>query len=464
MLKFALNSRRPPAVSSILTQRNVTLTFGGVTDVRQSVLGDWFIKGPIPVNAISPGPTGSGANARNGCMVNPSDKWKNGFDGRINQAGGVAYDDTYNWGIGLPKTLNPGETLIVAISRYPELTFDGLTIYDGGNKRCIQEYEIFHCVDTLPPANAFRPSAHGSTKTIYTTDDVNYSLIGTITPPFDPSVGSNKFNFADIKQGLLRPNFDGIQKISTDTSGLAPNNYQEWYPAYHYGDVNRAAMYTLCNFSDRNALANRIIQIGIDLYGATQSLNWSWRGGAGYAVGRLMPILYAGKLLNNASMLATPGSTADPKFGEQSSWYYATTPYAGYNYPVSLSTKPLYGDIDGGLGGNGTGVDPHHYFNSVGPGSRYTYSDGNCDHMLDAGAYMYISTPVMTASALICRLLGVHTNWNAQASLDFADWWGEDDTLKIETLNGKVINSYYRDVAMNGTGNGFMQQMWDNNR
>jgi len=459
-LKFRLNTRRPPAVSSTLTRRNVTLTFSGAVNVRQSVLGDWFIEGPVTINAISPSPTGTGVNARNGCMVNPSDKWKQGYDGRFNQAGGVAYSDADNWGIGLPKTLNPGESLVVSISRNPELTFEGL----GSNPRGMAECEVFHCVSTLPGTNAFLPAFCGTSKTIWTTDDVNYGLLGLISPPFDPTTGSHKFDFIDTKQGLLGTDIDHVAKIWTDASGLVPDSWQEWYPAYRGGNYNRMAMYTLCNFSDRNTLANRLIQRGIFLYGATGQTNWSWRGGAGFAVSRLMPILYAGKLLNSTAMMTIPGSTADPKFGEQSSWYYTDNPYAGYNYPASLSTRPLYGDIDGGLGSNGTGVDPHHYFNSVGPGSRYTYSDANCDHMTDAGAYMYLSTPVMTAAALICRLLGVHTNWNAQASLDFADWWAVDDTLKIETLNGKVISSYYRDVAMNGTGNGFMQQMWDNNR
>ena len=463
MLKFHLNTRRPPAFSSTLTKRNVTLTFGGSAEVRQSVLGDWFIKGPISLTAISPSPIGTGSTARNGAMINPSDKWTHGYDGRVNLFGGVVYSDALNMGIGLPRTLNPGDTLICTISRLPELTSDQLYAVDA-HRRCMAECEIFHVVDTLPPTNAFRPPYCGTSKPIYTTDDVNYALLGLLTPPFDPTSGSFSFAFADAKQGLIGPYLDHCDKISTDAAGLVPDSWQEWYPAYRGKNYNRVAAYTLCNFSDRNTMANRLIQIGIDLYGATGQANWTWRGGAGFAVSRLMPILYAGKLLNNTAMLTTPGSTADPKFGEQSSWYYTASPYAGYNYPAGSypNGKPLYGDIDGSTSGyNHTGVDPHHYFNSVGPGSRYTYSDGTCDHMLDAGAYMYLSTPVMVGASMISRLLGFDSNWNAQASHDFADWWASDDQLRL--LSSDATNDYRRDIAMSGSGNGFMLQMWNNN-
>lgn len=462
-------------VSSI-TQRDITLDFSSPVRVRQGVLGDYFIEvggGGVGVSR-TPAPTGTGSTRRHGAMINPTDFNKQGFDGRFN----TTYDETTSFADG--GTVNQGDSLICCVSRNPESDLAGL----GSNPRGMESCEIFTFVDTLPPATAFRPPACGTSKPIITTDDVNYGLMPGLTEAFDHTASSQPLNITNPKTGMTRPWMDrcgGFTEINL--SGLVPDDYQEWYPRDNAVNLNRLAVYSLFNTANAQTIANRIIQFGIDQKGVASQSNWTWGNlGAGFGVGRMLPFLYAGWLLEDpdfTDIVANAGPSS-PKFGEDFSYYRSTTPYSGYSagYPskpwASGPNYPMMGDNNGGSppysdnhstrDPNGkyiacSGVDSDAGFEEF--GLSYQAVDGGNDVMARAGSYLFAQGLGMAGCYIWSAITNQLSNWGNPAAVEFMEWWMHDVNLALDVTKDKG-SAFQRDVYQyGGTGDEVHKNLYE---
>ncbi len=464
--KLWLVGRRPPAVSSSVQKGNITLTFSTPVNTTTNFMGDVFIQGPATITAIDPSPTGTGTGRRNGAMINPSDYRKQGYDGRPTGN----YDQSYSYAVG--TEVQAGQSLVCSISRRPELTWAELTALEN-NPRCMGECEVFTFVSSLPAAGAevFRPPYCGTDKTIIAKSTINYGLLPGLTAPFNPS---SSFGLAtDPKAGMSKLWLDHVgvgppgSNINNYTS-CVPDNHQQWYPAERSAALSRLAMYTMCNFADVQTYANRIVQYGIDLKAATLQANWGYAYGAGFGVGRALPLLYAGWLLGDTSFRdrVMTGSTVSPKFGEQVSYYYSTTPYSGYDFPPQFGgpSYPMYGDNVSDYGVNHSGRDPAGKYVACGSTIRYQRTDAGNTVMQSAGAYMQCCNPKSLGGAVLWgHLSGQIDYFNTQAMVDFMDWWTSDDLLALPNSVGLTDDK--RDVyQFSGNGNLWMKQMWETYR
>jgi len=473
-------------LSSVMKD-GITVSFSSPRPVIQNFLGDWFIQAPVTISAISPAPQGSGVTKRHGAMVNPNDFHKQGLDGRV----GV-YDAATTYTVG--TALAAGDSLLCSISISPAMTYAELLASQGGsNPRCISEVAVFTVVDTLPSVNTFRPAVCGTTKTLYSKSQVNYSLLPGLVPPLNPCDPANgiteKWDFSNPKQGMTGTWLDrGGSTNTQEQAALMPDAACEWYPVYRAVNLNKMAVYSLCNFADAQTLANRIIQYGIDMKGAINQTNGigssiqHWGGaGAGFGVGRILPFLYAGWLLEDTSFAAivTAGSAGSPRFGEQFSYYYSTTPYSGYaaGYPASITgpNYPMMGDNTPGdppYSDNHSHRDPNGKYNGVGGTnsdagyvmSRYQACDpggtGN-QIMFRSGAYLYLQGRGMAGQYIWSHVAGKLGSWGNQAAIDYMKWWFADLNLCVD-VSKDPASTYLRDVYQyGGSGNMFMKQFYD---
>jgi len=473
---------------NLVTKNNITVNFSSPRPVVQNFLGDWFIQAPVTISAISPAPQGSGITKRHGAMVNPNDFHKQGLDGRV----GV-YDAATTYTVG--TALAAGDSLLCSISISPAMTYAELLASQGGsNPRCISEVAVFTVVDTLPSVNTFRPAVCGTTKTLYSKSQVNYSLLPGLVPPLNPCDPANgiteKWDFTDPKQGMTMTWLDrGGSTNTQDQAALMPDVACEWYPIYRALNFNKLAIYSLCNFADVQTYADRLVQYGIDMKGVTTQANWAgstighWGGqGAGFGVGRIVPFLYAGWLLEDPSFAAivTSGSVAAPRFGEHGSYYYSTTPFSGYaaGYPASITgpNYPLMGDDTPGsppYSDNHSHRDPNGKYNGVGGTnsdvgyvtSRYQACDpGGTGNQINfrAGAYLFAQGRAMSSAYIWSAYLGKTGLWNNPACIDYLKWWFADLNLCID-VSKDPASDYLRDVYQyGGSGNMFMKQFHEN--
>jgi hypothetical protein len=404
-----------PDVPMDVEQGLVTITLGSTTTALPNFQGENFILTPaegIWLTAI-PGATGTGDTARSGAMVNPTDVNKQGFDGRINTTttvGQMLYDESLNVALNLPRLMMPGESLIVAVSRRPELSFDELTapVIEGGegsNPKCISSYEVFTFVSELPAVNTIRPPWAGTWKPLFTTDDIDADLLDVVSGLTDPgSYGPfagnpdevNNFNWDNEKYAQTRfidpmPGLPADREINASSaitaSGLANSDQRYWYPRDWGRIISQHMIYSICNFPTSLDVAANLCKIGLD-YMAQYRLGWGRYMGAGFVGNRKSVTAYTGKVLGNpdvqgaswsARLLETgnyPDTTRGYPFTEMATtawpeelqFFYTDAPYSGYDYPDHINPRTptpsgwpggyvLYGDNVGG-GSNNSDRDP----------------------------------------------------------------------------------------------------------
>jgi hypothetical protein len=182
-------------------------------------------------------------------------------------------------------------------------------------------------------------------------------------------------------------------------------------------------------------LTNYFVQYGVDLYGCVQA-GYGWPAFGGHRSGRKMPIVFAGVLLNNASMKNVSSLYPD-EFGEDmqtlyinklppagtysQAWQGATVIYGGH-YGVHTDSAP----VSAGLYGPYEQLQP----------SLWPLINGN-EQLGEA--YRRCCTSVSwVGEALAMRILGAQDIWNYPAFFDYVDrWMFEDDTQAIAQIKAQ---------------------------
>lgn len=391
-------------MATSITQFTITVTFDDDYTVGQYVNGDYYVVAPsglsITGGTLATGSRNMGATSgRDGIAVNPS-SGSQGLDDR-----GTGYTSGQNKSLSLPFTASPGDSIIFAESADSALT-GGADRTKNGKTVILETAIVLTVVASAPAANSFRPQFCSGTKTTYAWGDIDVGdlpAVATVTGA--PS-------FSDAAATIERLQLD--YGIGWSWEAMHPYQNMGNYGWDVTGDWGKALLASLIDptgdTTNHAALVQRLVQLGIDLYGMLLAgTRWQADGGHGY--GRLTPIKYAGYLLGVASM-------RDMSF---------TTTFAecGATFYVGASNCPPYTDPDDiGLAEwtiNGIIYDSDHY--------RWTGSR-------------------FTSHALPLTALGIDTSLNHDAFFDYTDRYYDDynglgGNYDLPTFDDNMHSTYW---------------------
>ncbi|MFP4112142.1 MAG: hypothetical protein ACLFUO_04010 [Candidatus Woesearchaeota archaeon] len=345
-----------------ITQHAITWTFDQAYQCGQFVTGDYWVVGPVTITSIDPEPIydisyttdycrhHGGAEqlvycenhptdylgeyayadycidyecvyvtARNGFMINPVTADGHNFDSRARQ-------HTYDVSLDLPLSV-PVQSSLISTKSKPDPTEctddagrDGWYDFFGD---CIHEdfpiedVAILTVLSSSPLDNSFRPAYSGNDKTMYSTENLDYSLLGNLGHTADtPSMQTALAPFSRPWLDFLWE-WDGAQ---------IHHSYMETYGRDISADSSIAAMMLNMDFADaeKQELLYKYIQLGIDNYAIIEN-GGGWPNNGGHSSGRKFPIILAGIMLDNDDM-KNIGSwdTTGARFGEDDQTYYVS--------------------------------------------------------------------------------------------------------------------------------------------
>jgi len=286
-----------------ISNNGITWTFDRDYTTGQFANGDYYVIDPgSGVNIV--GITQPNGGSTDGSMINPSSQSSQGYNQNA-----PSYNATLNVARSVsassPLRISKGDSLISTIGR----TYDSKQTFVGSAA-------ILTVLSTQPPAGSFRPAYFGTDKSI-------------------------KYNKSGMDLSKLRrlPNISGMPSLSSTEDSIARpwiDTLAGWigrqiHPANNMPDYGRematvigmAGLMLNSDFSnaEKEKLAIYMCQLGIDFYSIAVNGQSGWPADGGHASGRKFPIVIAGSILNNSSMLNVGDLTA---FGEDQQTFYVS--------------------------------------------------------------------------------------------------------------------------------------------
>lgn len=289
---------------SSVTKDGITWTFDEPHLVGQYQNGDFWVQGPVTVTDISPGWTGR----KNGSVVNPFPGKEQGFHTDI-----ASYRAELNVADDPKIDLKPNDSLVSTIGWIAGEAGAPKADGNGVPRPTVRSAAVLTVIDDIPAQGSFRPHYSAGTKETFNVNQVDLSVLPTVSRvPNSPT-----------------PNeaLKDVEKLILDSSSYWNGRYL--HPSEHHADYgrdiaaqhNQAGLVLTLDYSDaeKKELAYALIQRGIDLHGllrnAPEATHDGWWGdfGGGHGVGRKLPILLAGVLLDDAQ-LKNIGQDYGPEF------------------------------------------------------------------------------------------------------------------------------------------------------
>lgn len=431
--------------------QNITVTYPGfeampITFQLQSprpcgqyVNGDWWVQGPVTITAMEPMMTAG----RHGFAVNPDPKI-NHYDNRAP----VTFRASATT---LPLRIDsPVPVSVVKTRSYaPELTGSSeCKIGNESPRSCIASMAVLTVVPSAPSMGSFRPPVFGNVKPTITLGELDLSKL-----PRFPKVNRMP-SFQDVNKFFNGPFFDptsewGGRMLHARANMLSPNGTSIDYGTDVGIGLTTAILRTMHDDPIEQKLPTviRLVQAGIDLY--HQLLGGQiWPAGGGHMVGRKLPILYTGKLLNNkiGKLMLNVGQSHKGTGPLLANGQPLTNSFSedGHTF-FGASGQALYGATLGAVGGK-FGGSPR-YENYLNGGCRSGPRDvrdpegkvdggvlNDCNAMPSIeqqiasntafnSAYQGVVSRPYVAIATAARLLGLEQAWNHAPLFRYAERW-----------------------------------------
>jgi hypothetical protein len=443
-----------------VSQYGITWTFDAPARVGQFVGGDWYVVGPVTIAAIDPGPLygneiprreldrmdkerPESQRVRNGFMLNPPAEMK------------VAYDSgVRNWFDPslvqrLPVAMQPGDSLVSTISMPKNLVLHAQLrnkIERGvDDSSPIRTAAVLTCVAEPQPADAFRPGFCDRSQTIYLARNLRRELL--------PTVAASE-SIPDLRRYIRF-----TQRPWVGTCFFGFEEPVENMPQYglEYGRVVGISALLLCTDVEpqqKEPLLVNLVQVGIDLGGMIRAGHPGWTGWGGHGSGRKLPIVFAGLLLGDESLVRINQSFPKVSFGEDEQtaygdcWTGAKVVFTGHS------------GIDAATGAGrlrGSGWGPYEHL----PPAEWK------DGANTSEAYRRCCTSVgWVAQALALRLLHAESAWDHDAFFDYVDrWMFENDAEFVKAIREATGKDHDKDWARQGQAwDAFVNEMWAKHR
>lgn len=460
------NLAEPPALTptenlATFSERGITWNLATAAPVGKFISGDYFAVGGV-VTSTSPASVqddGVYSDAQaytgrwvHGLMVNPGSEGGTGANPTTTPQGfdslqkspayassvtEFAYDHALN--------LDPGATGL-SISGVKSLvkTTSILDGVDASSRSKLENVSLLTILDATPPDGSFRRWAGCASKTpIFFASDIDWTVLPSIAKP----ASATTLTAANLiaKLGPLQTYMN--QQLYA--RGIAPYLAQSAYGADIANDISQAMLFTMTtgtSVADRNAVAYRLIQAGLDVYDATEAgRRWSSPtfsfGGAHQWLKILM--VYAARLLRNAANVTERNKLA--------AWCDGTTAriFAEDMCTFSITREMI----------ESTPFEP--ITTRLGPSGYPDWSENSVDwlskpsSLTSSGlayelAYRTINAYPWLSQVLVARLLGAEAMWNNSKFFEYCDTFYDKWTLKTQPTdtylypyNRSMVQDYY---------------------
>jgi len=413
-----------------VSKDDITWTFSQPVRVGQFVNGDYYVVGPVTVNAIDPAP----ANGRHGSILNmPPTLSASGFDSRIslNRYEASLRDDP-------PISMQPGDSLVSSISLDEGETLPRPWRASDDCNSPVRSVSILTCLSEPVAPSAFRPSYLDTDNTNYYSHDMNRNILPTL-----PKVSSTP-QISDYEDSFRRPWIDTLQ-FGVDV----PCEYMPSYGREVLRGVSMASLLLMLDYSpvEKEPLLIYFMQYGIDLFGIVEAGHPGWPALGGHGNGRKMPIVFAGMLLGEDDMARVSSTHPGTKFSEDMQtmhddcWTGADVVFAGHS---GAAGHPNY--VDRGA--------YEHLHPSQWPG---TTGEG----------YRRCCTSIgFVGEAVTLHLMNAYDYWDHPAFFDYVDrWMTEDDSEHVQIIQQELGADYSASWSRQGQAwDAFVEEMWDTYR
>jgi hypothetical protein len=445
-----------------VSQYGITWTFEKPARVGQFINGDWYVVGPVTIQAIEPRPLygreipkaqldrldkerKEDQRVRNGFMLNPPAQMKVAYDSGVRNY----FDPSLVQ--KLPVRMKVGDSLVSTISMAKGLVLHAQLrnkIERGeGDSSPIRTAAVLTCVDAPQPADAFRPASCDREQKAYLARNLKRDLLpAAVATPGAPKI-------AQYMRFTQRP------WVGTCFFGF--EEPVENMPQYglEYGRVAGISALLLCTDLDpvqKEPLLVNYVQVGIDLSGMVRAGHPGWTCWGGHGSGRKLPIVFAGLLLGDDQLANINRSFPKVSFGEDEQtayaecWTGAKVVFAGHSGI----------DVVTGVGrnqGRGNPWGPYEHL----PPAQWQGGQNTSE------AYRRCCTSVgWVAQALALRLLHAEKNWSHDPFLDYADrWMHEDDAAFVKAIKEATGKDHDKEWARQGQAwDAFVNEMWARHR
>ncbi len=333
------------ATATSVSQNGITWTFSTAREVGQFVNGDWWVVGPVTIINITPAFDG----LHNGWESNPA------VD---NYQGLEAFTYGGGWDASLvpklPYNAVAGESLLKGVS-IPT----GETMVTSCRGDCLRTASILTVVSTPPGANVFRPPYMGTTKPLYSTDDLHTELLPTL-PSIDvpPTIQSIVDRYKKVQ---LNHEKGGMGRA------IRPQDHMNDYQPENTTDYNNAIMRMMLNDSVETKMPAliQLVQYGIDT-GYSILNGQTFPAGGGHQPGHRIVAAFAATMLDITALKAELNTAT--YFHEDEYIYEGSE---GKGLWGEASTESGYWNYIMGLGGSRTQKDPYGYIDGGKCGMEY---------------------------------------------------------------------------------------------
>lgn len=312
-----------------VSQYGITWTFSADHQVGQYANGDYYVVGPVTIVEISPASVVNGGRTINGSWINPTsgDQLPPGpgylqpFDSAMYGSIGPIFDATLNAarpnGASLsaanPLNVPAGSSIVSTISEPV-----------AGHRPQIRDAAILTVVSAAPPAGSFRPPYVGTNKThSWNKSSLNYNIFRSLAKP------GNTPALSTVEGYLQRPWLEfhtSAFSQYTHATNNGPNYGREI--SWQIGDAALSLHLDYSN-AQKETLLVRMVQLGIDIYGAAAFSKGNWEDLDGINNGRKLPLVIAALALNDANMKNYADGTKHFIFSEDRQTFIVTAADVG---------------------------------------------------------------------------------------------------------------------------------------
>jgi hypothetical protein len=315
--------------STQVSQYGITWHFAEAHEIGQFVNGDTWVVGPVTIIKVTPQPGPSSiqtgavksiygdialtddSRMRHGSMVLSDESIKQGYDSRLQN-----YDP--NLSISFPLDLTPNQSLISTISNteFPVTVLHEALMWtsEKTSSPALKTAAILTCLDTAPPANAFRPSYAGKQTKLYTTDDIRWERLPSLSPV------QHTPNWEQFERYYQRPWIDHAHSWMILYTGPSDNQVNYGREFSRVSSIASLMLMLDVPQAHKEKLMIGYLQWGIDLAGLAEN-GRHWIADGGHWNGRKWPLLFTSLMLDDTEMQQT---IADTIFSEDQQTYYGT--------------------------------------------------------------------------------------------------------------------------------------------
>jgi hypothetical protein len=446
------------ALETSVSQYGITWTFDKPARVGRFVNGDWYVVGPVTVQAIDPKPLygreiprreldhldkerREEQRVRNGFMLNPPAAMKVAYDSGVRN-----YFDP-SLVRKLPVAMTPGDSLVATISMPKGLVLHAQlrNKIERGTDDCspIRTAAVLTCLDKPQPPDAFRPAFCDRQPRIYLARDLKRELL--------PTAAST----------ASRPKVEQYTRFTrrpwVGTCFFGFEEPVENMPQYglEYGRVVGLSALLLCTDlppAEKEPLLINFVQVGIDLGGMIRQGHPGWTCWGGHGSGRKLPIVVAGLLLGDDVLANINLSFPKVSFGEDEqtaygeAWTGARVVFAGHS---GIDTATGVGRNQG----RGNPWGPYEHM----PPAQWKGGQNTSE------SYRRCCTSVgWVAQGLALRLMHAEKVWGHDAFFDYVDrWMFENDAAFVKTIQAATGMDHDKEWARQGQSwEAFVNEMW----